>query len=70
MICFKEQFRNSGVSINTMHRGRKDRNGQENGALYRWFKKHCFDRTLKSPLVSAEALYYLGSFQRSGWCER
>lgn len=61
MICFKEQFRNSGVSINTMHPGAvKTETGQENGALYRWFKKHCFDRTLKSPLVSAEALYYLG----------
>ena len=61
MIYFNEQFRNSGVSINTMHPGAvKTETGQENGALYRWFKKHCFDRTLKSPLVSAEALYYLG----------
>ncbi len=61
MLCFEERFRNTGVSINTMHPGAvKTETGQENGALYRWFKKNLFDLALKSPEISAEALYYLG----------
>jgi NAD(P)-dependent dehydrogenase (short-subunit alcohol dehydrogenase family) len=61
MLCFAERFRNSGVSINTMHPGAvKTETGQENGPIYRWFKRNMFDKTLKSPKVSAEALYYLG----------
>jgi hypothetical protein len=34
--------------------------GQENGPAYRWFKKNFLDKSLKSPEISAEALYYLG----------
>ena len=61
MISFKELFRNSGVTINTMHPGAvKTNTGQENGSLYRWFKRNCFDKTLKSSDLSAAALYYLG----------
>ncbi|MDP3436992.1 MAG: SDR family NAD(P)-dependent oxidoreductase [Bacteroidales bacterium] len=61
MIIFDEDFQNSGVTINTMHPGAvKTETGQENGALYRWFKRNFFDKTLKSPQLSAEALYYLG----------
>lgn len=61
MLVFDEHFRNTGVTINTMHPGAvKTETGQENGPLYRWFKKHFFDKTLKSPEISAEALYYLG----------
>ena len=61
MLCFEERFRNTGVSIVAMHPGAvKTETGQENGALYRWFKRNLFDLTLKSPVVSAEALYYLG----------
>ena len=61
MILFDEYFRNTGVSINTMHPGAvKTDTGQENGPVYRWFKRNFFDRTLKSPEISAEALYYLG----------
>jgi retinol dehydrogenase 13 len=61
MIIFNDHFKNSGVTINTMHPGAvKTETGQENGAVYRWFKKNLFDKTLKSPEVSAEALYYLG----------
>lgn len=61
MICFNERFKNSGVSINTVHPGAvKTETGQENGRLYRWFKRNIFDKTLKSPEISAEALYYLG----------
>ena len=61
MIVFNEQFLNTGVSINAMHPGAvKTDTGQENGPLYLWFKRNFIDRTLKSPEISAEALYYLG----------
>jgi retinol dehydrogenase-13 len=61
MIVFNEHFRNTGVSINAMHPGAvKTDTGQENGPFYRWFKRNFIDKTLKSPEISAEALYYLG----------
>lgn len=61
MMVFNDNFRNTGVSINTMHPGAvKTETGQENGPVYRWFKRNFFDKTLKSPEISAEALYYLG----------
>lgn len=61
MLIFDKQFENSGVSINTMHPGAvKTETGQENGLVYRWFKNNFFDKTLKSPGISAEALYFLG----------
>jgi retinol dehydrogenase-13 len=61
MIVFDEHFRESGVSINAMHPGAvKTDTGQENGAIYRWYKKNFIDKSLKSPEISAEALYYLG----------
>ncbi len=62
MIIFNERFHGSGVTINTMHPGAvKTDTGQENGRFYRWYKKNVLDKTLKSPEVSAEALYYLGA---------
>lgn len=62
MILFDDIFKTSGVTINTMHPGAvKTDTGQENGALYRWFKKNFLDKSLKSPEISAEALYYLGA---------
>ena len=61
MLIFEKQFENTGVTINTMHPGAvKTETGQENGPVYRWFKKKFFDKTLKSAEISAEALYYLG----------
>jgi NAD(P)-dependent dehydrogenase (short-subunit alcohol dehydrogenase family) len=61
MIVFDEQFQNTGVTINAMHPGAvKTETGQENGPVYRWFKRNFIDKTLKSPEISAEALYYLG----------
>ena len=61
MIVFNERFRNTGVSINTMHPGAvKTESGQENGPVYRWLRRNFLDRTLRSPEISAEALYYLG----------
>lgn len=61
MIVFNEHFKNTGVAINAMHPGAvKTETGQENGPVYRWFKRNFIDKTLKSPAISAEALYYLG----------
>ena len=61
MLVFAEQFQNTGVSINAMHPGAvKTETGQENGPVYRWYKRNFIDKTLKSPEISAEALYYLG----------
>jgi len=61
MIVFDGRFKNTGVTINTMHPGAvKTETGQDNGPVYRWFKKYFLDKTLKSPEISAEALYYLG----------
>lgn len=62
MIVFNDIFRNSGVTINTMHPGAvKTDTGQENGPVYKWFKRNFMDRGLRSPEVSAKALYYLGA---------
>ncbi len=62
MLCFAERWQGSGVTLNTMHPGAvKTETGQENGPLYRWFKRNLFDKTLKSPHLAAEALYYLGA---------
>ena len=61
MIVFDEHFDNTGVSINAMHPGAvKTETGQENGPVYRWVKRNLIDKSLKSPQISAEALYYLG----------
>ncbi|MBK7096790.1 MAG: SDR family NAD(P)-dependent oxidoreductase [Saprospiraceae bacterium] len=61
MTVFVEHFKNTGVTINSMHPGAvKTETGQENGPVYRWFKRNFFDKSLKSPEISAEALYYLG----------
>lgn len=61
MLVFDDYFGDSGVTVNTMHPGAvKTDTGQENGPVYRWFKKNFLDRFLKTPDISAEALYYLG----------
>ena len=61
MIKFDEYFKDSGVSINAMHPGSVLTSmGQNNGRLYRFFKRILIDRAAKSPEISAIALYYLG----------
>jgi retinol dehydrogenase-13 len=61
MIILDEHFQKTGVTINGMHPGAvKTDTGRENGLVYRWFKRNLIDKTLKSPELSAEALYYLG----------
>jgi retinol dehydrogenase-13 len=62
MLVFDEMFINTGVTINAVHPGAvKTDTGQENGQLYRWFKRNFLDKGLKSSALSAEALYYLGA---------
>lgn len=61
MIKFEEYFRDSGVTINAMHPGAvKSATGQDNGAVYKWFKKNSLDKKLKPTSIAAEAIYYLG----------
>ena len=61
MIKFNAYFKGTGVTVNAMHPGNvKTNSGQNNGEIYKFFKRILIDRTAKSPDVSAEALYYLG----------
>ena len=61
MIKFNEIFNGTGVTVNAMHPGNvKTNSGQNNGEIYKFFKKLIVDRTAKSSEISAEALYYLG----------
>jgi len=61
LLVFDQYFKNTRVTIIMMHPGAvKSDTGQENGPVYRWFKKNFFDKSLRSPEISAEALYYLG----------
>lgn len=61
MLVFNEYFRNSGVTINTMHPGAvKTESGKDNGPIYKWYRRNFLDKLLKSPEISAEAIYYLG----------
>lgn len=60
MLIFNEFFRGSGVTINAMHPGAvKTDTGQENGRIYKWYKKNILDKRLKPAALSAEAIYYL-----------
>lgn len=61
MIKLKEFFAETGVTVNAMHPGNvKTNSGQNNGRLYKIFKKMVIDRTVKPIEVSAESLYFLG----------
>jgi len=61
MSIFATHFADSGVCINAMHPGavRSD-TGKENGAFYRWTKKHIFDQLLRPTSIASDAIYYLG----------
>jgi len=62
MLIFDEQFKGTGVTVNAMHPGAvKTETGQDNGPVYKWFKRNFIDKTLKSPEMSAEALFWLGA---------
>lgn len=61
MIKLNEIFAGTGVTVNAMHPGNvKTNSGQNNGPLYKFFKKIFIDRSAKSVEIAAEALYYLG----------
>jgi hypothetical protein len=62
MIILEDHCKDTCVTINAMHPGNvKTETGQENGPVYRWFKRNFLDKSLRSPEISAEALYYLGA---------
>jgi retinol dehydrogenase-13 len=61
MLIFADYFRSSGVTINAMHPGAvRSETGRENGAVYRWIKKHIYNKLLRPTEISAESIYYLG----------
>jgi len=61
MIKLKEYFAGTGVTVNAMHPGNvKTSSGQNNGKLYKIFKRIVVDSTAKPLDISAEALYFLG----------
>jgi len=61
MLKFSRCFQNSGTTINAMHPGDvKTGMGENNGRIYKFFKHLLINPTAKTPLLSAQALYYLG----------
>ena len=59
---FADLLRGSGVTINAMHPGDVKTNiGNNNGPVYRWFLHHVTWHTLKDPVISGEAIYYLAA---------
>ena len=61
VIYFAEYYKPWGITINAMHPGAvRSETGRENGAVYRWIKKHIYDRMLRPTEISAESIYYLG----------
>jgi len=61
MIVFNENFKDTKVTINTMHPGAVlTESGKDNGPIYQWYRKNILNKILKLPEISAEALYYLG----------
>jgi retinol dehydrogenase-13 len=59
---FADRLEGTGVTINAMHPGDVKTNiGNNNGPLYRWFLHHVTWHTLKDPVISGEALYYLAA---------
>lgn len=64
MIKLNDEFTGTGVTINAMHPGNvKTNSGQNNGPLYKFFKRNVIDRSALEAEISAEALYYLGVSQ-------
>jgi len=61
MLKLNEYFADTGVTVNAMHPGNvKTNSGQNNGRLYKLFKRVIIDRTAKPLEISADSLYYLG----------
>ena len=61
MLLFAEHFRPLGITINALHPGAvTSETGHENGVVYRWIKKHFYNKILRPTEISAESIYYLG----------
>jgi NAD(P)-dependent dehydrogenase (short-subunit alcohol dehydrogenase family) len=61
MLKFNDLFKGSGVTINAMHPGNvKTNSGQNNGRIYKYYKKLLLDRNSQPMNFATEALYYLG----------
>ena len=61
ILVFVEHFIDSGVTVIAMHPGAvKTETGQDNGPVYKWFKRNFLDKSLRPAQISADALYYLG----------
>jgi len=59
---FADRLKGTGVTINAMHPGDVKSNiGLNNGPLYRWYARNIIWHTLKDPVISGEALYYLAA---------
>jgi NAD(P)-dependent dehydrogenase (short-subunit alcohol dehydrogenase family) len=65
LLCvweFADRLSGTGVTINAMHPGDVRTNiGNNNGPLYRLFKRTVIWLMLKDPAISGEALYYLAA---------
>lgn len=61
MFEFTRYYEKSGITINAMHPGDvKTDMGENNGRLYKFFKHTMINPSARTPLLSAQALYYLG----------
>ena len=61
MFPFSRYYQHNGITINAMHPGDvKTDMGENNGRIYKFFKHLLINPAAKSPLLSAQALYYLG----------
>ncbi|MDA3823666.1 MAG: SDR family NAD(P)-dependent oxidoreductase [Bacteroidales bacterium] len=61
MFVFEEHFKDSKVTINSMHPGAvKSESGRENGPVYRWLKRNFLEKSLRPTDIAAEAIYFLG----------
>jgi retinol dehydrogenase 13 len=62
MMKFAEYFAGSRVTINAMHPGNvASAIGENNGGLYRWYKRKLVLPSAKDPLIAAKALLYLAA---------
>ena len=61
MLKFNEYYQGTGITINAMHPGNiKTNSGQNNGKVYKFFKRMLVDRSAQPIEIAAIALYYLG----------
>ena len=61
MIKLTELYQGTGITVNAMHPGNiKTNSGQNNGIIYKIFKRLILDRNTQPADFAAEALYYLG----------